>query len=357
MLYRLARPLLFAQDPERAHALAMAWLRRVGASPGWRAALERRLAVRDARLRQELWGLAFPAPMGLAAGFDKSAEAPLAWQALGFGFAELGTATPEPQAGNPGPRLWRMPAERALCNRMGFNNDGAGAVAERIARARPFARVPLGANIGKNRDTPLERAADDYEAAYGALAPQADFVVVNVSSPNTPGLRALQQAEHLRGLLAALQDAAVAHDVQHRPLLVKLDPDLRPEALDEVVRTCVEARVQGLVCANTSVELPRPRGAEGGVSGAPLRERSTAVLRRAAELTQGALPLVGVGGVFSAEDAYAKLRAGASLLEGYTGFVYEGPGYAKRVHAGLLDLLERDGLGHVREAVGAGLRR
>ncbi|MCA1813951.1 MAG: quinone-dependent dihydroorotate dehydrogenase [Halobacteriales archaeon] len=355
-MYRAARPLLFALDAERAHGLAMAWLQRVSTSAALRTRLERANAVRDARLEQELWGLKFPGPVGLAAGLDKDARAPLAWQALGFGFAELGTATPEPQAGNAKPRLWRMPAEQALCNKMGFNNDGAGAIAERVARAKHDARIPLGANIGKNKDTPLDRAVDDYEACYGALAPHADFLVVNVSSPNTPGLRALQKREALGELLGALQDAAVAHGLQHRPLLVKLDPDLDDAALAETVGACLEQRVQGLVCTNTSVGLPKPAGAEGGVSGAPLRARSTQVLRKVADLTDGKLPLVGVGGVFTAEDAYAKVRAGASLVEVYTGFIYGGPGTARRIHEGLLPLLERDGFRHVRDAVGADRR-
>jgi dihydroorotate dehydrogenase len=356
MLYRIARPLLFAQDAERAHERAMAWLARVSASPGLRGSLEARHAVEDPRLAQELWGVRFPRPVGLAAGFDKSARAPLAWQALGFGFAEFGTATPGPQEGNPRPRVWRVPRERALCNRLGFNNDGAGAIAERIARARPEARIPWGANLGKQADTPLEQAAEDYEACYGALAPHADFLVVNVSSPNTPGLRALQGKEPLTRLLGALQDAAVAHGLQHRPLLVKIDPDLHGEALRDTVSACMEARVGGLVCTNTSVQLPRPEGMEGGVSGAPLRGPSTEVLRQVARLTEGKMPLVGVGGVFTAEDAYEKVRAGASLVELYTGFVYGGPGTAARIHRGLLRLLERDGHRHLKDAVGAGLR-
>jgi len=347
MLYRLARPLAFALDAERAHEVGMGVLEHLSGSPSLRRAAARKYVVDDARLKQDLWGLTFPGPVGMAAGFDKSARAPLAWQALGFGFAELGTATPLPQPGNPRPRLWRLPKERALVNKMGFNNDGAGAIAERLARARPEARIPLGANIGKNKVTPVERAVDDYEAAYGALAPQADFIVVNVSSPNTPGLRALQRRDALEQLLGKLQDAAVAKDLQHRPLLVKIDPDQDDAALQEVVQACLDARVQGLVCTNTSAVLPKPAGTEGGLSGLPLRDRSTLVLRRVAELA---------GRIFTAEDAYAKVRAGASLVEVYTGFVYEGPAFAARLHHGLLALMERDGIRHLRDAVGADLR-
>lgn len=348
-LYDLARPFLFAQDPERVHERAMAALVRVSASPALRARFEKRFRIEDPRLAQHLWGLRFPLPVGLAAGFDKSARAPLAWQALGFGFAELGTVTPRPQEGNPRPRLWRDAASQALVNRMGFNNDGAPAVAERLAAARGQARIPLGINVGKQKETPLERAGADYLACIEAAAPAADFVVVNVSSPNTPGLRALQAAGPLRALLQPLADRARA---LRKPLLLKLDPDLDPPALEAAVGVALEVKVAGIVATNTSVALPKPLGAEGGVSGAPLRARSTEALRRIAARTLGEVPLVGVGGVFSAEDAYEKVLAGASLVEVYTGFVYGGPATARSIHEGLLRLLERDGHARLADAVG-----
>jgi dihydroorotate dehydrogenase len=351
-LYRLARPLLFAQDPERAHDRVMRWLVRVNGSPAMQRRLAARYAVRSPALEQELWGLRFPAPLGLAAGLDKNANAPLAWQALGFGFAELGTVTPRPQPGNPPPRLWRDPRRKALVNRMGFNNDGAHAVAERLAAAKPAATIPLGLNIGKQRETPIEQAAADYLTCL-EQATSADFVVVNVSSPNTPGLRALQAPGKLRALLEPL---AVRARGSGKPLLVKLDPDLEPRDLEAAVHAALDARVSGIVATNTSATLPKPPWAEGGLSGLPLKNRSTEVLRRIAGLVQGQVPLIGVGGVFTAEDAYEKVLAGASLVEAYTGFVYEGPGCARRVHEGLLDLLRRDGHANVQAAVGAGVK-
>lgn len=352
-LYGGARPLLFAGDPERTHDRAMGLLATVSSSAPLRRALEARHRVEHPALEQRLWGLRFAAPVGLAAGFDKSARAPLAWQALGFGFAELGTVTPDPQPGNPKPRVWRDARRKALVNRLGFNNDGARAMAERLAAARPHATIPLGVNIGKQRDTPLEQAVRDYLACLEACGPAADFVVVNVSSPNTPGLRALQERGRLRGLLEPLRERAKALG---KPLLVKLDPDLQPAALEGAVTECLDARVDAIVATNTSVELPRPAGMEGGVSGLPLKQRSTEVLRAIAELTRGEVPLVGVGGVFTAEDAYEKVLAGASLVEVYTGFVYEGPGCARRIHMGLAGLLQRDGHRHLRDSAGAGLK-
>lgn len=353
-LYDLARPLLFAQDPERVHERAMAAMARVSASASLRRVLEARCAVDAPALAQALWGLDFPRPVGLAAGFDKSARAPLAWQALGFGFAELGTVTPLPQAGNPRPRVFRLPAERALVNRLGFNNDGATAAAQRLAAAKGGATIPLGVNIGKQKETPLDAAGRDYLACLDAAGPAADFVVVNVSSPNTPDLRALQEEQRLRALLAPLAERARGLG---KPLLVKLDPDLPPEALDGAVRAALDARVQGIVATNTSATLPRPPSVgAGGLSGAPLRDCATDVLRRVALQVRGEVPLVGVGGVMGPEDAYAKVLAGASLVEVYTGFVYGGPATARDLHRGLLRLLERDGHGRLRDAVGAGLK-
>jgi dihydroorotate dehydrogenase len=352
-LYRLARPLLFAQDPEAAHERVMAFLARTSASPRTRARMQQRNAPRAPALRQTLWGLDFPGPIGLAAGMDKSARAPLAWQALGFGFAELGTITPLPQPGNAKPRLWRDARNLALVNQMGFNNDGAAAVAERIATAKPRASIPLGVNLGKQKDTPLDDAARDYRACLDAAGPSAHFVVVNVSSPNTPWLRALQEEARLRALLEPL--LARARELG-KPLWLKLSPDLAPQELDAAVRVALDLRVAAVVCTNTSAELPKPEGTQGGVSGAPLRARSTEALRRAAQLAQGQLTLVGSGGVFTAEHAYEKVRAGASLVEVYTGFVYEGPSLPRRLHGGLAALLERDGFGSVREAVGADLK-
>ncbi len=357
MLYRLIRPLLFRLDAERAHDLVFRGL----------LAAERVLAQRATRawshptVAQRVWDLVFPNPVGLAAGFDKDARAPHVWPLLGFGFAELGTITAAAQPGNPRPRLFRLPRDRALINRLGFNNAGADAVAEHLARLRRVAppSIPIGINIGKSRNTPLEQAAEDYAHSFRRLASLADYVVINVSSPNTPGLRDLQAEEHLRQLLAVLvsENAAWAQREQRqpRPLLIKVAPDLSDEALASIVAVAQNGGVAGLVATNTTLNrdgLLTPTTEAGGLSGAPLRERATAVVRTLFRLAGDTLPIIGVGGVFSAADAYAKIRAGATLVQTYTGMIYEGPRLAYRIARGLVELLARDGLAHIRDAIG-----
>lgn len=365
VLYSLLRPLLFALPAETAHRLAS------GALAPWQAWLQRHpppAPRRDPRLAQTLWGLDFPTPLGLAAGFDKNGALPHVWAALGFGFVELGTVTALAQPGNPTPRLFRLPEAQALINRLGFNNAGAAAVAAalgaRLARHRP--RVPLGLNLGKSKRTPLADAAADYVASLRALAPLADYVVVNVSSPNTPGLRDLQEEAQLAPLLAALRaemDRLVAGGLTRRPLLVKLSPDLSDDALVALAEGARAHGVAGLIATNTTVArgaLPAGHplaGEAGGLSGAPLRARATAVVRLLYRATGGTLPIIGVGGIASAADAYARIRAGASLLQAYTGFIYGGPGFATRVTAELSALLARDGLSHVGAAIGVDAAR
>lgn len=365
MLYALARSLLFQLPPETAHHLAFATL------AIWQAALQRRpaaAAASDPLLAQRLWGLAFPTPLGLAAGFDKNGALPHVWAALGFGFAELGTVTALAQPGNPPPRLFRLPAEQALINRLGFNNDGAAAVARdlaaHLAGGRPA--IPLGINLGKSKATPLERAAEDYCASLRALHGLADYLVLNVSSPNTPGLRDLQAEQQLAPLLAAVQAEnrrlARATATAPRPLLLKVAPDLADEALPAIVAAARTHELAGLIATNTTIErrmLPGGHplaGEAGGLSGAPLRARATAVVRALHRLAGGALPIIGVGGVFSGADAYEKIRAGASLVQAYTGFVYGGPGFAARVTGELRALLRRDGFTTVAQAVGVDAR-
>jgi dihydroorotate dehydrogenase len=277
-----------------------------------------------------VFGVRFPNPVGLAAGFDKNAVAVARWQGLGFGFVEVGTVTRHAQPGNPRPRLFRLPAERALINRLGFNNDGADAVARRLDSARPG--IPLGVNIGKSRATPPEEAHEDYAYSFKALRGHADYVVVNVSSPNTPGLRELQEKDALRRILAGLKeiDAGV-------PLLVKIAPDLTLGAIEDVVGVCQELGLAGLVCTNTTVSratLARDPGLEGGLSGAPLRGIADEVLSFVREAAPG-LALIGVGGVMSAADARRKMELGADLVQVYTGMVYGGPGFAREVARGL----------------------
>ncbi|MFN8625512.1 MAG: quinone-dependent dihydroorotate dehydrogenase [Candidatus Binatia bacterium] len=354
--YRCVAPLLFRLGPERAHDLAMGGL----AITEW--LLARRGAPRPlthAALAQELWGIRFPNPVGLAAGFDKDARAAHVWPLFGFGFAELGTITAAAQPGNPKPRLFRLAPDRAIVNRMGFNNAGATAIAQRWGTQRRPPAIPIGINIGKSRATPVEDAVADYVRSYRQLAGRADYVVINVSSPNTPGLRELQTPAHLVALLTALgvENEALARSqgLGRRPILVKIAPDLADEALPEIVAAVRRGGASGLVATNTTTRRIGLRSAcdeIGGLSGAPLRERATAVVRTLHRLAGPDLPIIGVGGVFGAADAYEKIRAGASLVQIYTGMIYEGPRLAARIAHGLVDLLRRDGLRHLGEAVG-----
>jgi len=348
--YRLLKPLLFTLPPERAHGLVTAGLEALQDTPVERL-VARRLTVTDPRLRVETMDLAFPNPVGLAAGFDKDARLPSMLASLGFGHIEVGGVTARPQPGNDRPRLFRLPADEALVNRMGFNNEGADAVAERLA-AGPRPDVPLGVNVGKSKAADPADAPADYRYTVERLGPLADFVVVNVSSPNTPGLRDLQRRGPLTDILEAAQDAGAD------PLLVKLSPDLADEAVADVVSLAEELGLDGIVATNTTTGRPgtltSPRRHEtGGLSGRPLEARSTALVRFVAERTD--LPVVGVGGVFTAYDAYRKIRAGATLVQLYTGLIYRGPTIAERINRGLATLLERDGFDHVADAVGADL--
>src|SRR6266849_7060407 len=342
-VYRLLRPILFLLPAEVAHAFAGAslWLwSRVAPRPRAREALA-----------QTLWGLRFPNPVGLAAGMDKGQVLAPAWFRLGFGFVEVGTVTPRAQPGNQRPRLCRLPEHRAIVNRMGFNNPGAERVARRLAKL-PRQPGPVGVNLGRNKDTPNERAADDYVAAFRALAPHADYAAINVSSPNTPGLRALQAAGELRSLVEAV---ARARDELHRasgrrvPLLVKLSPDEPPDRLDAVADAAVSGGADGLIATNTTLSREgvagHPRaGEEGGLSGEPLREAAERACARLFLRVGDRAPIVGVGGIATADDAYRRIRAGASLLQLYTALIYQGPFTASEILEGLGRLLERDGL-------------
>lgn len=348
-LYPVAGPLLRALDPERAHDLTLRLLRG-GLVPAGRSADDRMLA-------QRLWGLDFPNPVGLAAGFDKNAVAPDAMLRLGFGFVEIGSVTPRPQPGNPRPRVFRLPRQRALINRYGFNNDGLDAVAARL-RARERRGI-VGANVGKNKET--AEAADDYAAGIAMLAPLVDYLVVNVSSPNTPGLRALQGRGPLAALLGRAMEARARAGGRPPPLLLKIAPDLTPEDEADMAEVALASGIDGLVVSNTTVARPSGLPAElareaGGLSGPPLMEASTRLLGRMYRLTGGRLPLVGVGGIASAEDAYAKIRAGASLLQLYTALVYRGPALVAEVKRGLVRLLRADGFASLADAIGAGHR-
>ncbi len=360
-MYRLLRRLLFLLPAEAAHRLAIWALSLLEGSVALcrhlRASALRGVDLRGVDLRCSVAGLKLENPIGLAAGLDKDAEAVPGFFALGFGFVEVGTVTPRPQPGNPMPRLFRLVEHLAVINRMGFNNHGARNAACRL-RQLAFRPGPVGANIGKNKDTPLERAVDDYLACVDELADAADYLVVNASSPNTANLRQLQQPEALRELLLAVR-RRLDERQRGKPLFLKIAPDLGPEAVDAIVDVAKACGVDGLIATNTTVQRPveHPLSAEtGGLSGAPLKPLSDAVIRRAYQRSGGNLPIVGVGGVFSGQDAYEKIRAGASAVQLYTGLIFEGPSLVRRILRDLAALLARDGFRSVAEAVGSDAR-
>ena len=359
MSYGLLRPLLFTLDPERAHTLSIAALEALGHMPQSLARVTRRYRVSDPRLAQEFWGLHFPNPVGLAAGYDKDARATAALPALGLGFIEIGTVTPRPQPGNPRPRVFRYPAQRAVINRMGFPGEGAAAVAQRLA-ALSSHPIPIGLNLGKNKDTPLEQAQDDYIAALELLFHYGDYLCVNVSSPNTPGLRLLQGEKVLRELLSAIAAANQRLAEQHQrpplPLLLKIAPDLGDDDLNAIAALALGTKplVDGFVATNTTVGrlASQPELSEcGGLSGAPLLKQSNAVIAQLYRATRGQAPIIGVGGILSAADAYAKIRAGASLLQIYSGLIFRGPELVREILETLPELWLKDGypdLAHAR---------
>lgn len=359
------RPALFAQDSESIHNRTVKGLERLSRWPLLCDAVGSFL--RAPPLPVELWGLKFPNPIGLAAGMDKNAEALPAWEALGFGFTELGAVTWHAQPGNPLPRVFRAIPDRALVNRMGFNNLGAEAVAARLAEwrsRRAWPEHPVGINLGKSKVTPLGEAATDYANSLRTLWKTLDFFVVNVSSPNTPNLRELQDKSALDEILAALQETNLAMAAENRsaakPILVKIAPDLTFEAIDEILELAEPRRLAGLVATNTTISRPETQnerlrvvyGQAGGLSGAPLRTRSTEVIRHIYRQCCGKLPIIGVGGIFTAEEAWEKILAGASLLQIYTGLVYEGPGVVKGIVRGLRERLDVQGLPTLDRAVG-----
>ena len=357
----LIRPVLFAEDSEKIHDRTLGALGCVSRS----AALHRLVqSVYGAPgLPVELFGLKFPNPVGLAAGMDKFGRAVPAWAALGFGFSELGGVTREAQSGNPAPRLFRAIKDEALINSMGFNNPGAAAMAGALAewkRLGLWPNHPVGINLGKSKVTPLDRAAEDYATSFHLLLPYADFFVVNVSSPNTPNLRQLQDKAALDEILAALQQ--INTGPVPAPILVKVAPDLSFEALDEILELVVPRRLAGIVATNTTITRPstvdealaRVYAQPGGLSGRPLRQRSTEVVRHLYQQTKGTLPIIGVGGIFDAADALEKIAAGASLLQIYTGLIYRGPGVVREIVAGLRTRMAELGFTKLSQAVGSG---
>lgn len=368
-------PLLFRQfkaDPETVHQQtlqALAWLgQSPTAAPVWsqparrfaQAWCESSCQVVSPRLSQPLWQQTFTNPLGLAAGFDKDGIAAACWSLMGFGFAELGTVTCHAQPGNPKPRLFRLPQDQAALNRMGFNNQGSAALAERLSHLPLTAAFPRGINLGKSKVTPLADAAADYLQSFQRLQDLGSYFVVNVSSPNTPGLRSLQTRDQLKPILATLQTA----NTQQKPLLVKIAPDLAWEDIDDILDLAQQHNLAGIIATNTTIakdQLVTKRltitgnlvtKEAGGISGAPVRQRSTDVIRHIYQKTNGQLPIIGVGGIFTADDAWEKITAGASLLQVYTGWIYEGPWMVKNILQGLLEKLDEQGLENIQDAIG-----
>ena len=373
-MLRFARPFypfvlaLTGNNPERGHRRLLQTLTAIDQAHrngvSWpREQLQQTFTYHDPRLQQTCWGLTFPTVLGLAAGCDKDGEGAALWSALGFGFAELGAVTQHPQPGNPQPRLFRLSQDQAVLNRLGANNQGALALQQRLAKTWSYypRENPIGINLCKSKVTPLAAAANDYVASFQALKTVADYFVVNVSSPNTPGLRDLQAATELAPIFSALQ----AGNDQQQPILVKIAPDLSWEAITTIVELVQEYQLAGIVATNTTIRrdqlrtqtLPQTGQAiateAGGISGMPLRQRSTEVIRFVYQQTQGKIPIIGVGGIFTAEDAWEKILAGASLLQFYTGWIYGGPWSVPTILKGLSQKLDQYQLNHIQQAVGA----
>jgi dihydroorotate dehydrogenase len=356
MIYQILKPLLFRIEPERAHELAAGMLAAAAGTPIAREVISAVFAWDDPILASECLGLRFANPIGLAAGFDKQAVLVEGMGRIGFGHVEVGTVTPRPQSGNPRPRMFRLPEDQALINRLGFNSPGMAAVGVRLERLHALPKRPvIGVNIGKNRDTPLERATEDYLAAFTALAPYADYVVVNISSPNTPGLRALHERHALEELLGTLRNANT-HLARPVPILLKVSPD-EGSAIRDVIEVGLAMGITGVIATNTTLARDGLRGAAasevGGLSGRPLAPKSAAIVGEIAAMLNGQIPLIAVGGVSSAEDAYARMRSGASLVQLYTALVYEGPWLIQQIKQGLAKLLRRDNYANLRDAIGS----
>lgn len=355
----IIRPLLFKMPTETAHELGLNSLR-IGLASEF---LQKKFAEKfqcDEFGEIERFGLKFKNPFGIAAGFDKNAQVVNQLCALGFGFIEIGTATFKPQPGNPKPRLFRLPMDKSLINRSGFNNDGTPVIVERLKRSRP--NCVLGVNIGKNKDVPNESAIENYLASFDLAFPVADYIAVNVSSPNTPNLRELQKAENLEELLGELQKRN--YELGSKPLLVKIAPDLSDAEIEAVTDVCLRLKLSGIIATNTTISRDNLQTSKteiekigaGGLSGKPLTKRSTEVISKIYKYSNGKLPIIGVGGIFTAEDAFEKLAAGASLLQAYTGFVYQGFTFARDINFGLAKILREKGFNSLDDAVGINVK-
>jgi len=347
---RALRPFLFRLDPEISHRLTLGLLARL---PAFKPAID------PPELRTEAFGLYFSNPIGLSAGMDKDVRAPLAWNTLGFGFAEFGTITPRPQPGNEKPRMWRLPEHRAIINRLGFPGEGLAVVAPRIERLRNRQlQLRVGINVGPNKDTPAEQVAEDYATLMTRVASLADFIVINVSSPNTPGLRSFQTPERIRTIVEAMR-AAAPHALRPVPILLKIAPDLDATAVGDICDVALSLKLDGIVATNTTLQRDAVgvhSELAGGLSGEPLKPLARTMIARLYEHLHGRITLIGVGGVSSADDAYGHIRAGANLVELYTGLIYQGPSLVREIKRGLMRLLARDGFRSISEAVGASVR-
>ena len=347
MYKSIIRPFLFAKSPENAHHFTFRWVKRLFKLPGAKTIANSLYNFKDESLVTECFGLKFPNPVGLAAGFDKDAVLFNELASFGFGFIEIGTLTPVGQPGNPQPRLFRLPQDESLINRMGFNNGGAEDAIERLKKRS--ANVIIGGNIGKNKITPNEEAVEDYKKCFHALYDHVDYFVVNVSSPNTPNLRALQEKEPLKALLQTLQEERKSFSTT-KPILLKIAPDLTDEQLDDIIEIMEETKLEGLIATNTTISRDGLNTSDaeidaigpGGLSGKAVKVRSTEVIRYLSTKSAGAFPIVGVGGIQTAEDAIEKLEAGASLVQVYSGFIYEGPSMLKKINKGIVNWKQRN---------------
>lgn len=357
-IYHLAKNYLFKLDPEVAHEKTVSALR-LAQQTKTTGLVHQLFGFSHKSLESELWGLKFPNPVGLAAGFDKNAEVYNALAALGFGFIEVGTMTPVGQPGNDKPRLFRLVEDKAVINRMGFNNHGALAASKNLINYEN-AGVPIGINIGKNKVTPNEHAADDYEKCLDTLYPYGHYFVINISSPNTPNLRDLQETESLRQLIKAIRNKAQELEqkgMKQKPILLKVAPDMSDEHMRDVVQVAVAEGISGIIATNTTLSREglishKHVNEAGGLSGKILSHRSTEWVKEIYQEVGDKVPIIGVGGIFNGEDAYAKIRAGASLVQVYTGMIYEGPGIVKAINKRLVELMQRDGFTNISQVIG-----
>jgi dihydroorotate dehydrogenase len=351
LTYARLKTILFKLDPETAHTLVRLVLRILGTCPIPKGIMTRRNYVNHPILRQELFGQTFANPVGLAAGFDKDGDFIPAMPALGFGFAEIGTVTPKPQPGNPKPRLFRHVNEEAIQNAMGFNNKGAWHMIQQLKKLR-FFDYPIGINIGKNKTTPEIEALSDYESLFKAFKDYGTYIVINISSPNTPGLRDLQNKTFIREIFR------IGREITDRPILLKIAPDMEPDQAVVLCRTAVDAGATGIIATNTSVDYTLVSDSKdfGGISGQPLKEKSFTLFRAIAQELYGQTTLISVGGIDSAAEAYRRIRSGASLVQIYTGLIYQGPSLIREINEELVKLVKADGFGNIIEAIGADLR-